>query len=217
MSGSTLAELAALVERQAGGDGRHPTAIGALSLSRYSKPTEPVMAVCGPSLCLVAGGRKRVILGDEMYTYDPARFLLASVALPVAGQVVEASPAAPYLALRIGLDPGHVAELIAEAGPVEPADPAPARGLAISPVEPPLLDAVVRLVRLLDAPREIGVLGPLVLREITYRLLLGEQGPRLRQIAAVDGGPAGSPGRSAGSRTTSPSRSGSKAWPARSG
>ncbi len=184
MNGPGLAELAALIERQAGGDGSHPTAIEGLTLSRRSAPTGPFRALSEPSLCLIAGGRKRVSLGDEVYEFDPARFLLASVALPVVAEVVEASPAAPYLSLRIGLDPALVGELIAGGGPV---DPPPGRGLAVSPVESPLLDAVVRLLRLLDTPRDIAVLAPLVLREITYRLLQGEQGPRLRQIAAGDG------------------------------
>jgi AraC-like DNA-binding protein len=88
--------------------------------------------------------------------------------------------------LRIALDPGQVGEVILAAGPCDTPGQ-PQRGLAVSRVEPPLLDAVGRLLLLLDSPRDIGVLAPLVLREITYRLLVGEQGPRLRQIAAANG------------------------------
>ncbi|WZO97910.1 AraC family transcriptional regulator [Isosphaeraceae bacterium EP7] len=187
MSGRTVEELAELIERHTGVDGEHPTAIGGLDLFRLSAPNEPIQIVYEPSLCLIAQGRKRVILADEIYIYDPAHFLLASVDLPVASQVIEASPQSPYLALRINLDAGQVGELAADAGLARPAGPPKNRGLAVSPVGPTLLDAVVRLLDLLDSPGDVGILAPLVLREITYRLLVGEQGPRLRQITAVDG------------------------------
>jgi AraC-like DNA-binding protein len=145
-----------------------------------------VQTVYEPAVAIVAQGCKRVMLADEIYHYDPAHFLLVSVGLPVAGQVINASPESPYLSLRIDLDPGQLSELILAAGPPE-AHGRPQRGLAVSQAEPPLLDAVVRLLHLLDSPRDIGVLAPLVLREISYRLLVGEQGPRLRQIAAGNG------------------------------
>jgi hypothetical protein len=138
-------------------------------------------------VCLIAQGGKQATLAGETYRYDPAHFLLVSVDLPVIAQVVEASTASPYLGLRIEFDPGQVGELLLEAKPPEALSSVPRRGLAVSPVDPPLLDAVTRLVGLLDSPRDIGVLAPLVLREITYRLILGEQGARLRQIAADEG------------------------------
>jgi AraC-like DNA-binding protein len=186
MLGSNLAELRRCIERFTGRDGVHRTAIAPLSLSRASAPSRPVQTIHEPALGIVAQGSKRVMLADEIYRYDAVHFILASVDLPVTSQIIEASPESPYLALRIALDPGQVGEVILAAGPCETAG-RPQRGLAVSRVEPPLLDAVVRLLLLLESPRDIGVLAPLVLREITYRLLVGEQGPRLRQIAAVNG------------------------------
>ena len=187
MSGRTVAELAERIERHSGEGGRRSTAIGGLSLYRASRPTEPVRIVYEPALCMVAQGRKRVILADEIYLFDPAWFFLASVALPVAGEVIEASPEKPYLDLRINLDPGVLGELVGEGGLTYPSNLPPTRALAVSLVEPPLLDAVGRLLALLDSPGDIPVLAPLILREITYRLLTGEQGGRLRQIVAGDG------------------------------
>jgi AraC-like DNA-binding protein len=186
MLGPKLAELKHCIERFTGRDGLHPTAIAPLSLSRASGPSQPVQTIHEPALGIVAQGSKRVMLADEIYRYDAAHFLLVSVGLPVTTQVIEASPESPYLGLRIALDPGQIGELILPAGASEPPG-RPQRGLAVSRAEPPLLDAVVRLLHLLDSPRDIGVLAPLVLREITYRLLVGEQGPRLRQIAAANG------------------------------
>ena len=186
MLGPNLAELKRCIERFTGRDGVHPTAIAPLSLLHASAPSEPVQGVYEPSLCIVAQGNKRVMLGDEVYHHGPAHFLLVSVGLPAACQIIEASPEAPFLAVHIKLDPGQISELILAAGPPERSG-RPQRGLAVSRAEPPLLDAVVRLLLLLDSPRDIGVLAPLVLREITYRLLVGEHGLQLWQIAAGNG------------------------------
>src|SRR5207244_8118063 len=116
--------------------------------------------------------------------YDPAHSLLVSVDLPISARVVEATPARPCLAVRLSFDPSVVGELLADFPDPPPHGP-PARGLDLSPVEPRLLDAVARLVALRDTPRDIAALSPLVLREVTYRVLTGPQGARLRQVAAA--------------------------------
>lgn len=183
-----LARLASAIEWQTGSNGAYDTAVPALKLSRFSAPSDLVALVYEPCLCIVAQGAKEVLLADETYRLDPAQSLLVSVFLPVAARVVEASPGRPYLAVRIALDPAVVGELLADGMTAPPLGP-PARGLAVTPVEPPLLDAVTRLVALLDSPPDIVPLAPLVLREITYRVLTGPQGLRLRQIASA-GAPA---------------------------
>jgi AraC-like DNA-binding protein len=183
-----LARLAAAVERQTTADGAYDTAVPALRLSRFSAPSDLVALTYEPSLCVVAQGAKEVLLADETYRLDPAQSLLVSVDLPVGARVVEASPGRPYLAVRIALDPAVVGELLADGTTAPPLGP-PARAIAVTPVEPPLLDAVSRLVALLDSPPDVEPLAPLVLREITYRLLTGPQGARLRQIASA-GAPA---------------------------
>jgi AraC-like DNA-binding protein len=158
-----------------------------LYLHRASAPTEPIHGVTIPAFCVMAQGSKLVLLGESSYRYDPAHYLLATAELPYAGQIVEASPEQPYLNLRLDLDPTLVGSVMVEADhPAARVQPA-VRALDVSPLDAGLLDAVVRLVRLLDAPREARFLAPLVTREIIYRLLLGEQGDRLRQIAVVGG------------------------------
>ncbi len=183
-----LARLASAIEWQTGSNGAYDTAVPALKLSRFSAPSDLVALVYEPCLCIVAQGAKEVLLADETYRLDPAQSLLVSVDLPVDAQVIEATPGRPYLAVRISLDPAVVGELLAD-GMTAPPLGSPARGLGVSPVEPPLLDAVSRLVALLDSPQDIEPLAPLVLREITYRVLAGPQGSRLRQIASA-GAPA---------------------------
>jgi AraC-like DNA-binding protein len=183
-----LVDLAGAIGRQAGADGVYETAVPALRLSRFSAPSDLAALVYEPCLCVVAQGAKEVILEGETYRLDPARSLLVSVDLPVSARVVEASPGRPYLAVRLSLDTAVVGEFLADGTAAPPPGP-PARAIAVTPVEPPLLDAVGRLVALLDTPQDVVPLAPLVLREITYRLLTGPQGARLRQMAAA-GAPA---------------------------
>lgn len=188
MATDELLRLVAAIERHTPPDGVCATAVPGLLLAQQPNPTDPIALVVDPSLCIVAQGAKEVFLAGEVYRYDPAHSLLVSIDLPISARVVEASPARPCLAVRISLDLSLVGELLADCPDSSPGGPL-TRGLDVSPVEPQLLDAVARLVALLDSPQTIGPLAPLVLREITYRVLIGPQGGRLRQIAAV-GAPA---------------------------
>jgi AraC-like DNA-binding protein len=181
-----LTKLAAAIERHTGADGVYDTAVPALRLSRFSTPTDLVALVYEPCVCVVVQGAKEVLLEEEAYHLDPAHSLLVSVDLPVEAHVVEASPGRPYLAVRLSLDPAVVGELLADGTPLPGP---PGRGIAVTPVGQSLLDAVGRLVALLGSPQDVGPLAPLALREITYRLLTGQQGWRLRQIATA-GAPA---------------------------
>jgi hypothetical protein len=188
MSREDLSKFVAAVERHAVTDGVYNTAVTVLKISRFSAPTDLAALVYEPCWCVVARGSKEVLLADETYRLDVAQSLLVSVDLPVAARVVEASRVRPYLAVRISLDPAVVGELVAETMTAPSAGP-PARAISVTPVEPPLLDAVTRLVNLLSSPQDVAPLAPLLLREITYRLLTGPQGARLRQIASA-GAPA---------------------------
>lgn len=180
-------ELAERVARAIPEDGAVEPLQGLL-LVRFSNPTEPLHGVSRPSFCVIAQGSKQVLLGDSLYRYDPAHYLLATVELPVVGQVVEASAERPYLSLRLDLDPALVASVMVEAGHLSSRSQGDVRALDVSPLDADLLDATVRLVRLLDTPpAEARVLRPLITREIVYRLLIGEQGNRLRHVALLGG------------------------------
>jgi AraC-like DNA-binding protein len=161
-----------------------------LYLSRVSLPRQPLHGVLEPSLCVIAQGSKEVLLGDSRYRYDSAHYLLASVELPTISRVLEATRERPYLSLRLELPPTLVGSAMVEAGHSRRSSPprhADVRAMDVSPLDEDLLDAVVRLVRLLDSPAEARVLMPLITREIIYRLLAGEQGARLRHLA-IQGG-----------------------------
>jgi AraC-like DNA-binding protein len=156
-------------------------------LYRHSIPLEQVYSLVEPSVCVVAQGSKEFLLGKSRYRYDPFHYLLVTVDLPYVGQVLEASKERPFLSLRLDLAPTLVGEILVEAGHVSPQDAASVRAISVSPVDGHLLDVMVRVARLLDAPDEARVLLPLLTREIIYRLLKGEQGARLRHLAILRG------------------------------
>jgi len=158
-----------------------------LHLNRSSLPTEPKHGVSKPTFCVIAQGSKEVRLGDTCHRYDPAHYLIATAELPIATQITEASEERPYLGLVLELDPTVVGSVMVEAGHLAPRSHSAVKAIDVSPVDAGLLDAVVRLVRLLDSPTEARFLAPLVTREIVYRLLTGEQGGRLHHVAALGG------------------------------
>ena len=158
------------------------TPVAGLRLYRAEAPSPQVSTLYRPTLCLVAQGRKQVVLGDSLYEFDPSKYLIVTVDLPVTGCVVEASQPRPYLGLSLDLDPGRVAELLLDNAPPSPDSQG---AIAVTSLGPDLLDPMTRLLRLLDHPDDVPVLAPLIEREIHYRLLQGGQGALLRQAATA--------------------------------
>ncbi|TYS13512.1 AraC family transcriptional regulator [Rossellomorea vietnamensis] len=177
------AEITQYIESYTGRDGAVATAIPSLSFIRFSEVTGPVYGVYKPSLCIIVQGRKEVLLAQESYLYGPANYLVASVNLPIVGQVTEASPEVPYLALKLEFTPSEILEVLREYQMGVEKKESAKRGMYVSNLETSLLDAVARLARLLDTPKDIKVLAPLIRKEIIYRVLQGENGGLLKQIA----------------------------------
>jgi AraC-like DNA-binding protein len=187
-----LAELIARIARStASGDGVHATALAPLQLMRMSAPTPCMPTLYEPRLYVVVQGSKVATLGAHQYRYDPLHYLVVSMTLPMIGQVIEASPGKPYLCLRLDIDPACIARLL-----LDSADSGAVTGSAgggeaayTAQVTAPLLDAVLRLMRLLDTPDDLPVLAPMAIREILYRVLQGDLGGHLRALALNDGQP----------------------------
>src|SRR5919107_1407257 len=180
-------ELAERVARAVGGDGT-VEAPGGLRLLQASSPSPKDHGVSSPAFCVIAQGSKEVWLGDDCYRYDADHYLITAAALPTATRITEASEERPYLGVVIGLDPALVGSVMVEASHPAPGERAAVRAFDVSPLDTGLVDAVVRLVGLLDSPaEEAHFLRPLITREIVFRLLKGEQGGRLRQIAVLGG------------------------------
>jgi AraC-like DNA-binding protein len=204
--------LSAMLLRHAPREGVWPTALPRLWAIRLDAPGgELAHAVQPASLCLISQGAKEVLLGEERYVYDAARFMVFTTDLPVSGRVTEATPERPYLCLRLDFDPEEVAELVARSGPpraqrtptaptpatapISPTSPTngetahgddPGRGLFVSAVTSEMLDASARLMRLLDHPEDQAALAAMAMRELVYRVLRSEQGERLAQVARAD-------------------------------
>jgi AraC-like DNA-binding protein len=183
---SNRQELVTRIARAIPEDGRIEPLKG-LYLNRISAPIGPVHSVSEPSFCVIAQGSKEIFLGAERYQYDPAHYLLTTVELPVISHIREASTEQPYLSARLQLDPTLVGSVLVDAELPAPHGAGEVKAIDVSPLDGSLLDAMVRLIRLLDSPTDARVLAPLVTREIVYRLLMGTHGTRLRHIAVLDG------------------------------
>src|SRR4051812_28808484 len=184
-----LRELKTLMARKlpVGGGHWRNDALGLMFASAQRKP-EPKPQVYQPVFALVVQGEKQLVLGDNVFTCGKGTFIVVSVDLPITFRISRAAPAEPYMALALSLKPAAVAALLLEAGSADRAPPeAQGPGLGVSEAPAELLEAVVRLMRLLDQPRDLPVLGPIAEKEILWRLLCSEQGHRLRQIGLADG------------------------------
>jgi AraC-like DNA-binding protein len=179
-------ELAALVTRHTDsrGDGFHKTDIDKLEFARVSSVSASLHGVSEPMLAIIVQGKKEALLGEETYCYGAAQYLVISVDLPISGFVVEATLDKPYLGFKLNLDPHQLCDIIAaQNSAIESKKENSVRGLFVSTTDVPLLDCALRLTKLLDTPQDIPILAPMMIREIYYRLLTGEQGEAVRQIA----------------------------------
>jgi AraC-like DNA-binding protein len=177
-------ELAERIARTIREDGKMEPLKG-LHLNRISSTSESVHSVSAPAFCVIAQGSKEIFLGSERYLYDTSHYLLLTAELPLVGHVLEGSKERPYLSLRLELDPTLVGSVMVEAGEAAPQNPADVKALSVGMLDADLLDAAVRLVRLLDSPDEAPFLAPLITREIIFRLWKGDQRDRLHHIATL--------------------------------
>jgi len=178
----TLTELRAIVSRHT--PARYQASVlPRVALYRDGAAPQPVSGVYQPMMALILSGAKEIAIGNRRLRYDPASYFIATVELPASGCVKLDQPNEQYLAVSLDLDSDRLASVLSEADvPLPAAEPA----FAVNPVTPELLDAWLRLLRLLDAQQDIAVLAPLCEREILYRLIQGPQGAIVRQIARAD-------------------------------
>ena len=176
-----LDELRSLIARHARPD--ETTAIDGVLLSAATGAGEPRASTTGTVMALIAQGAKRLAIGERVYDYGPGQYLVASVDLPITGHYTRASAGEPALGFGLILQPAAIAKLLLDAEPARGTAPP---GLGVADASPELLDAVIRMVRLLDAPADRDVLAPMIEREILWRLLNGPHGQSVRQIGLAD-------------------------------
>ncbi len=178
-----LNELRALAARAE--NRRTETGIPRVAMVQGKIPEHLLAAVYDPMINLILQGSKSMTVGDRMLQYDPATYFVMSIELPAVGNVHPASTGEPYLAVSLTLDPAVLTTLLADL-------PNPTRhheqnaGFSVAAVTPELMDAWVRMLRLMDRPDDIAALAPVYEREILYRILQGPHGWMLREIAATD-------------------------------
>lgn len=180
-----LAELRDLIDRHARADMTTP--IEGVLIARHDiSVLEPSMS--GSVMALIAQGTKRLALGEQVYEYGAGQYLVSSLDLPVTGQFIDASPERPALGFGLVLHPPSIADLLLRAGSLGTRDGrgSPPCGMVVSDAPQRLLDAVLRLLRLLDSPRDLPVLAPLIKQEILWWLIEGEQGAAVRQLGLAD-------------------------------
>jgi AraC-like DNA-binding protein len=181
----SLSALAYAVGGFAQTDGDYTTAIPALTLHRRSAPTEPLHCIYSLGLGVIAQGAKQVMLGDEVINYRAGRSMLTTIDLPVVSHVTQASVRKPFLGLLLTLDPRHIVQVAAELDLPQPSRERGFRPVSIERLDEAVLDALVRLVELLEEPALVPRLAPLIQQEITIRLLTGRYGPQLQHLVAV--------------------------------
>ncbi len=177
--------LAEKIQKWTGDATQFDTEIPGLRLSRWTTPTPPTSYTHNPSICLIAQGKKRVLLGEDSYTYDANHFLISSVNLPITANIMEASEEAPYLGIIMELDLQEISQLIVDSELSFNSSREAEKGIAVGELSGSLQDAFIRLMTLLDEPDTIKILAPVIKREIFYRLLMTEQGARLNQIVTT--------------------------------
>jgi AraC-like DNA-binding protein len=178
-----LEKLARLIGAYAPHDGSFELRIPGLHAIRFSRINKECVHVLRlPSLCIVAQGAKTVIVGREVYEYDPSRMIVFSVALPVAAQITQASHSEPYLALKLDLDPHKVAELVLKVYPHGLPPVQERRAVYVTPADASIINASTRLMEFLAQPGDAELLAPLVVDEILIRLLRSPIGVRVAQM-----------------------------------
>ena len=179
-----LIELRTLIARHAE-PGKTAMAVDGVRVTASDVPTAPAHHVYQPTFAVIAQGAKRTVLSDRVFEYSAGQYLVVSVDLPITSHVIRASAEEPYLAVGMTLKPAAIATLVLEMAAGDHAAVEPA-GMGVSDATTELLEPLVRLLRLLDRPQDVAVLGPMVEREILWRLLAGEQRAMVRQIGLAD-------------------------------
>ncbi|MCG6267515.1 AraC family transcriptional regulator [Vibrio furnissii] len=181
----TIETFARQIDKWTHNTNQFDTEIPGVRLSHWNTPTPPTSYTHKSSICLIAQGKKRVLLGEESFVYDANHFLISSVDLPIIANIIEATEETPYLGLVMEIDLHEISQLIVESELAFPHSKEAQKGIAVGELSEPLLDAFVRLMALQDDPASINILAPVIKREIFYRLLTSEQGARLNQIVTA--------------------------------
>jgi AraC-like DNA-binding protein len=190
-SGKTMSNLKIINERlrdiilsRANHPGDHPTAVAEMGLHRRDETNKADNCFLKPLASVIIQGHKRSIWGNREYRYGQGQSVVNGVDMPNASFITEASPKKPFLAVSLAIDSQLVTKLSSEIPPSKKSD-CSLSSISIAETEPELLEAYLRLARLLERPEQIPILAPLIIEEIHYRLLIGPQGRQLGMVNSL--------------------------------
>lgn len=184
MSAALLNVVREYLDRHVGPNGLAQTPISGLTIIRTHEPSGLDYAITRPLACLVLQGRKQVMMGTQTFTFSAGDSLLITADVPTVSQIVQASPEAPYISLVIDLNPALLTELMEEMKSAPSPEAAP---IKIEPTDTEVVEAALRLMRLLDRPASATVLHASLMRELHYWLLAGRHGSAISRLGWPDG------------------------------
>ena len=188
-NGPNVVRLASLIKAYAPHDGGFELRIPGIQAIRRSQTyTELMHGVQQSAVCIVAQGEKSVMVGQEVYKYNPSRIIVFSVDVPVASQVTQASLSEPFLCLKLDLDPQKVANLVLKVFPHGLPPVHESGGVYVGQADANIINAAIRLIELMAQPEDAELLAPLVIDEVLIRLLRSATGVRVAQIGLEDSG-----------------------------
>lgn len=179
-------ETIALLEQLAPQEGYTRSQLDAVRFMRSNRALSRTPVLYEPCIVIVCQGCKRGYLADKIYTYNASHYLVLSVPLPFSTET-DATPQEPLLAVAVRLEMTVIAELVLALDGEGGADAAPPEGILSTPLDAPLADTTLRLLRALSHPQEAQILGPAIVKELYYRVLIGEQGGAIRAALASFG------------------------------
>jgi AraC-like DNA-binding protein len=179
--------IIALIERITNAEGRTQTIIPFLSIVRHSHQTAMIPSVLTPSFCLILQGTKKLHLGQDILYYHAGDYLASVIDIPASAQIIDATREVPYLGLRIDFTTNEIASVVMEAEiKVKPQAKKLNVGAFLGKSDANLLDACIRLLKLLDAPNEARFLSALIKREMIFHVLSGDYGHLFFQQVLFD-------------------------------
>ena len=190
-TGGLIAELS----RRASLEGANTGAWPGLTIYRFTSPGGPTWEeIQSLSLCIVAQGRKAVTVDGTTYQYDPFHYLVLNSHLHFQAEILQASPAKPFLSFVLQIEPSVVRQVSSDMlerratafrqHAVDEESPDP--NAFVSALDQELAGAVLRFLRSIETGADRRVLAPMYLREMVYRVLQREQYSRLLAIAAAE-------------------------------
>ncbi|EOV9629291.1 AraC family transcriptional regulator N-terminal domain-containing protein [Cronobacter dublinensis] len=179
-------ETLALLEKLAPQQGYTRSLLDTVRFMRSDRALPRTPVLYEPCIVIVCQGCKRGYLADNVYTYNASHYLVLSVPLPFSTET-DATPQEPLLAVAVGLDMTVIADLVLTLDGGQGARATPPEGILSTLLDEPLADTTLRLLRALSHPQEAQILGPAIVKELYYRVLMGEQGGAIRAALASVG------------------------------